>query len=406
VTEPTPAASGPLAGLSIVDFSRVLAGPLATMMLGDLGADVLKIERPGTGDDTRAWTPPAAPDGTSTYYLAVNRNKRGTTLDLSSVDGQRTARDLAMRADVVVENFAPGTMERFGLGYTDLVDANPGLIYASVTGFGRGAGAALPGYDFLIQAVGGLMSITGDPDGPPTKAGVALVDVLAGQHLVIGILAALRHRERTGRGQRVDVDLLSSLLFGLVNQASAYLNAGVVPDRLGNAHPSIVPYQTLRTADRPIAVAVGTDAQFRALARTVGLADDGRFQTNSDRVRRRGELVDELERLLAHQPADHWIAALTAVGVPCGPVNSVADGFGYAEALGLDPVVRLPDPHGADGTDGTDGAEVASVANPVRLSGSPVSYRLAPPRLAPPRPTPPLAPPPSAPPPPPDVESA
>jgi crotonobetainyl-CoA:carnitine CoA-transferase CaiB-like acyl-CoA transferase len=384
---------GPLTGLHVADFSRILAGPLATMVLGDLGADVIKVERPGIGDDTRSWSPPTGPDGESTYFLAVNRNKRSITIDLSTSDGQAAARELAVRADVVVENFAPGTMERFGLGYDDLAGDNPGLIYASITGFGRGAGAWLPGYDFLVQAVGGLMSVTGDPDGEPTKVGVALVDVLAGQNLVSGILAALYHRERTGAGQRVDVDLLSSLLFGLVNQASSYLNAGVVPQRLGNAHPSIAPYQTLRTADRTIAVAVGNDGQFHRLAELVDievgrgshLAQEERFATNQSRVRHIGPLMAALERRLRTRPAAYWVAKLTAVGVPCGVVNTVAEGFALAGSLGLDPVVRITrdDQFGADdfgtGDVGTS-TETRSVANPIRLSRTPVSYRRPPPQ--------------------------
>jgi crotonobetainyl-CoA:carnitine CoA-transferase CaiB-like acyl-CoA transferase len=364
------AGPGPLAGVLVADFSRVLAGPLATMTLADLGADVVKVERPGGGDETRSWAPPVAADGGSTYFLSVNRNKRSLALDLSTPDGRALARALALRADVLVENFAPGTMERFGLGYDELAADNPGLVYASVTGFGRGA--SLPGYDFLVQAVGGLMSITGDPSGEPTKVGVAVVDVLAGQNLATGVLAALLARERSGRGQRVEVDLLSSLLAGLVNQASAHLNAGVVPGRMGNAHPSIAPYQTLRTADRPIAVAVGNDRQFERLAAVVCRDTAplrGDFATNPDRVRHRASLVAQLEERLAARPAAHWLAELTTAGVPCGPVNSVADGIALAASLGLDPVVRH------------SGAPVRTVACPIRLSATPASYRRPPPRL-------------------------
>ncbi|HEX2773385.1 MAG TPA: CoA transferase, partial [Micromonosporaceae bacterium] len=312
-------ADAALAGVLVADFSRVLAGPLATMTLGDLGAEVIKIERPEVGDETRAWAPPLAPDGSATYYLSVNRNKRSIALDLSTDEGRRLARKLALRADVLVENFAPGVMERFGLGYEAVAAENPGVIYASVTGFGRGAGAGLPGYDFLVQAVGGLMAITGHPDGEPTKAGVAVVDVLAGLHLTIGVLAALHARARTGRGQRVEVSLLGSVLAGLVNQASAQLNAGVEPARMGNAHPSIVPYQTLRTADRPIAVAVGNDRQFARLAAIVGLAPDPHYATNPSRVRHRELLVAQLEERLAVRPSAYWVAALQEAGVPCGP---------------------------------------------------------------------------------------
>lgn len=355
---------GALDGILVADFSRVLAGPIATMTLGDLGADVVKVERPGAGDDTRAWGPPFAADGRSTYFLSVNRNKRGLALDLGTDDGRRQALELAAAADVLVENFAPGTMERFGLGYEQI--GNPRLVYATVTGFGRHQPA--PGYDFLVQAVGGLMSITGDPAGPPTKVGVALVDVLAGQQLTAGILAALYARERTGRGQRVEVDLLSSLLAGLVNQASGYLNAGVVPGRMGNLHPSIAPYETLRAADGEFAVAVGNDRQFERLAAALGLPRDGRFATNAGRVAHRAALTAAIEAVTVHREKTHWIEVLTAAGVPCGPVNTVAEGIALAERLGLAPVVEV------------DGAR--SVASPIRLSQTPVTYRLPPPQDA------------------------
>ncbi|MEV1289423.1 CoA transferase [Micromonospora sp. NPDC049679] len=363
--------AGPLAGVLVADFSRVLAGPLATMTLADLGADVVKVERPVSGDETRGWAPPVAADGTATYYLSVNRNKRSIALDLSTPDGRQLARELAVRADVLVENFAPGTMERFGLGYDALAVDNPALVYASVTGFGRDAGAALPGYDFLVQAVGGLMSITGEPDGEPTKVGVALVDVLAGLHLATGVTAALLARARTGRGQRVEVSLLGALMASLVNQASGQLNADAEPSRMGNAHPSIAPYQTLRTADRPIAVAVGNDRQFSRMAAVVGLDTDPRFATNQSRVRHREVLVAALEKLLSARPSAHWQAALQSAGVPCGPVNTVAEGLALAERLGLAPIVRQE----------RDGVDVRTIANPVGLSDTPVSYRRPPPGL-------------------------
>ncbi len=355
---------GALDGILVADFSRVLAGPIATMTLGDLGADVVKVERPGEGDDTRGWGPPFAADGRSTYFLSVNRNKRGLALDLSTEDGQREALRLASAADVLVENFAPGTMERFGLGYEQI--DNPRLVYASVTGFGRHQHA--PGYDFLVQAVGGLMSITGDPGGPPTKVGVALVDVLAGQQLTAGVLAALFARERTGRGQRVEVDLLSSLLAGLVNQASAYLNAGVVPRRMGNRHPSIAPYETLPAADGEFAVAVGNDRQFQRLTQALGLPQDERFATNAGRVAHREALMAAIAAVTVHRNTAQWIDVLGAAGVPCGPVNTVAEGIALAERLGLAPVVDL------------EGAR--SVASPIRLSETPVTYRLPPPQDA------------------------
>ncbi|MFV0137627.1 CaiB/BaiF CoA transferase family protein [Streptomyces sp. HMX87] len=362
--------AGALDGIRIADFSRVLAGPYATMLLADLGADVVKVERPGTGDETRAWHPPADADGTSTYFLGVNRNKRSVALDLSTGEGRERARELITRSDVVVENFRPGTMARLGLGPEELLAADPRLIYCSVTGFGTGAGAALPGYDLLVQAVGGLMSVTGDPDGEPTKTGVALVDVITGLHASLGILAALRHRDRTGRGQLVEVSLLGSLLSALVNQASGYVAAGAVPGRLGNAHPSIAPYETFDAADRPIALAVGNDAQFAALAAVLGrpgLAEDPRFRSNPDRVAHRAELRTALQERLRTRDADHWAEALPAAGVPAGPVNALDEAFAYAERLGLQAVV--------------DVGGTRQVAHPVRLGATPARYRLAPPEL-------------------------
>ena len=376
--QPPPRRGGPLDGIVVADFTRVLAGPLATMTLGDLGADVVKVERPGTGDETRGWQPPTAASGQSTYFLAVNRNKRSIALDLSTSEGRSAALELTAAADVVVENFRPGTMERFGLGYETLAARRPALVYASVTSFGRGGGDTA-GYDFLVQALGGLMSITGAADGDPTKVGVAVVDVLAGQNLVAGILAALLHRERTGLGQRVEVDLLSSLLAGLVNQASAYLNAGVVPGRLGNRHPSIAPYQAVAAADRLVVLAVGNDGQFHRLAEVLDaepggsspLAGDPRFATNAERVRNVEALTAHLSRTLATRPAAHWVGRLSAVGVPCGAVNTIDEAFALAESLGLRPVVRLRQ---------DDGGSVAGVACPVGLSLTPATYRLAPPR--------------------------
>ncbi|MFJ8543355.1 CaiB/BaiF CoA transferase family protein [Streptomyces sp. NPDC093586] len=359
-----------LRGVRIADFSRVLAGPYATMLLADLGAEVVKVERPGTGDDTRAWRPPADPSGTSTYFLGVNRNKRSVALDLSTDEGRERARTLIARSDVVVENFRPGTMEKLGLGPGELLAADPRLVYCSVTGFGTGAGAALPGYDLLVQAVGGLMSVTGEPDGEPLKTGVALVDVITGLHAVVGILAALRHRERTGRGQLVEVSLLGSLLSAMANQSSGYVSAGVVPGRLGNAHPSIAPYETFPTADRPIALAVGNDRQFAALTALLGrpeLADDERFRTNPDRVAHRSELRPLLQELLRTRAADHWAVVLPAAGVPAGPVNALDEAFAYAERLGVEAVV--------------DVGGTRQVAHPIRLGATPAQYRLAPPDL-------------------------
>ncbi|RVX38539.1 crotonobetainyl-CoA:carnitine CoA-transferase CaiB-like acyl-CoA transferase [Nonomuraea polychroma] len=360
--------SAALSGLLVADFSRVLAGPYATMLLADLGAEVVKVERPGSGDDTRAWGPPYGPAGEATYFLGVNRNKRSIALDLrADVD---VARALAARADVLVENFRPGTMDRLGLGYDALRELNPGLIHCSITGFGSGAGAGLPGYDLIAQAVGGLMSVTGEPDGPGTKAGVALVDVITGLHAALGILAALRHRDRTGEGQRIEVSLLSSLLSALTNHASAYAAAGVVPRAMGNRHPSIVPYEVFETADRPLVIAAGNDRLFQALCETLGrqdLTQDPRYATNAGRVAAREELVAELNAALRERPADEWFELLTAAGVPCGPINDLAAAFALADELGLEPAVEL--------------GGVGQVANPIRLSATPPSYRRPPPAL-------------------------
>ncbi|MFN8160987.1 MAG: CoA transferase [Solirubrobacterales bacterium] len=364
-----------LDNLRVLDFSRVLAGPFATMMLADLGAAVTKVERPGGGDDTRAWGPPFDESGEATYFQSVNRNKRSIVLDLREPADRARARELALGADVVVENFRPGVMDRFGLGYEDLRGESPGLVYCSVTGFGRGRGAGLPGYDLLVQALGGMMSITGSPEGEPQKVGVALVDVLAGLFSAVGILAALRHRDATGRGQWVEVDLLSSLLAALVNQASAYTIAGVVPRRMGNEHPSIAPYELLPAEDGDLVVAVGNDRQFAALAELVGapeLAADPRFATNGARVENRRALHEELARRTVERPAGEWADELTGARVPAGVVNDIAAAFELAGSLGLDPVARMRRP---------DGTEVRLARNPIGLSATPPSYRSAPPRL-------------------------
>ncbi|MFD1660433.1 CaiB/BaiF CoA transferase family protein [Streptomyces caeni] len=330
---------GPLEGILVADFSRVLAGPLCTMTLADLGATVVKVERAGTGDDTRSWGPPWSA-GSTTYFESVNRSKLSVALDLSDSGDLALARELARRADVLVENFKPGALDRHGLGYDQVSAGNPGLVYCSVTGFGAGAGADLLGYDFVVQAVGGLMSITGDADGEPTKAGVALVDVLTGKDATVGVLAALAGRARTGRGCRVEVNLLSSLLGALVNQAQSFLETGRPPGRMGNRHPSIAPYETLRCRDGLLAVACGNDGQFARMAAVLGapgLAADERFATNAARVAHREELVAALEEPLAAEDCAVWQERLTAAAVPAGRVGTVADGFALAERLGLDP---------------------------------------------------------------------
>lgn len=363
-----------LAGLTVVDFSRVLAGPFATMMLADLGAAVTKVEPPG-GDDTRQWGPPYDDAGDATYFQAVNRNKQSVVLDFTDDADLARAQALAREADVLVENFRPGVTERFGLDYDAVRSGNPEIIYCSITGFGAGKGATLPGYDLLIQAVGGLMSITGPPDGEPQKVGVALVDVLAGLFSAVGILAALEHRRDTGAGQRVEVDLLSALLAGLVNQASAYTVAGVVPERMGNQHPSIAPYEPLHCADRELVVAIGNDRQFGALCQTLGvpeLASEERFRDNAARVENRGALREALEARLATRDAAAWASELSAASVPAGVVNDIAAAFGLAGELGLEPMVAI---------EREDGSTVRLTRNPIRLSGTPPTYRSPPPRL-------------------------
>ena len=365
--------SGALSGLLVADFSRVLAAPYATMLLGDLGADVIKIERPGVGDDTRAWGPPYAA-GTATYFLSVNRNKRSLALDLTDADDQATAMELIRRADVLVENFRPGTMSRYGLSYEQIREINPRIIYCSVTGFGSKLGAALPGYDLLAQAVGGLMSVTGSAPGQPVKAGVAVVDVLTGLHAAIGILAALRARDDTGEGQLVEVNLLSTLLSSLVNQSVAFTAAGVVPGILGNRHPSIAPYEVYPTADHPIVLAVGNNRQFGALCRGLGdpeLADDPRFASNPDRVANIDALYKAITSRLSTQPAASWFEVLTPLGVPCGPVNDLDAAVEFAAGLGLDPKVEV----------GLGDEAVTVVANPIALSASPATYLQRPPKL-------------------------
>ncbi|MEU9246896.1 CoA transferase [Streptomyces sp. NPDC048385] len=368
------ASGGPLSGVLVADFGRVLAAPYATMLLADLGADVIKVEHPVTGDDTRAWGPPHA-QGEATYYLSVNRNKRSLALDLRDEQDLRRARELVRRADVLFENFRPGTMTKYGLGYDRARELNPHLVYCSITGFGAGAGAALPGYDLLIQAVGGLMSVTGSAPGQPVKTGVALVDVLTGLHASIGVLAALRHREAAGEGQHVQVNLLSCLLSSLVNQSGGYTLAGQVPGILGNRHPSIAPYEVFPTKDRPLVVAVGNDRQFRALCQGLGtpdLADDPRFATNTDRVAHVDELAERLGELLSARTAAEWFDRLTPLGVPCGPVNDLAQAFDLADTLGLSPRATVTGP---------DGFPMDLVTNPISLSHTPPRYERRPPRL-------------------------
>ena len=362
------ATTSALQGIGVVDLSRVLAGPLVAQTLGDLGADVVKIESP-EGDDTRRWSPPADSEGRATYHHAANRNKRSIVLDLRDPGDRELARRLCERADVVVANFKPGTLEGFGLGYDTVASTNPRVVYCEITGFGEQAGAALPGYDPLVQAVGGLMSVTGPPD-EPSKTGVAIVDVVTALYATVATLAALHARTRSGRGQRVTVNLLHANLAMLANQSTGWLGGGVVPRRLGNVHPSIEPFATYRAADGELMICAGNDGQFARLADVLGapeLASDERFATNAARVAHRDELRALLEAKLGERPCAAWRDALSAARVPAGPVQGLDEAFSLAAALGLDVV------------DETDG--VRTVTFPVELSRTPATTRLRPPDL-------------------------
>jgi crotonobetainyl-CoA:carnitine CoA-transferase CaiB-like acyl-CoA transferase len=364
---------GPLAGLLVADFSRVLAGPYCTMLLADLGADVIKVESP-SGDDTRSWMPPVTEDGTSTYFLAINRNKRSVALDLKADGDRALAQELARRADVLVQNFKPGGLARFGLDYDTVSAANPSVIYASISGFGSGGGKDLPGYDLMVQAMSGLMSLTGDPEGPPYRAGISAFDVMAGLHTAIAVLAALNHRNATGEGQHLDASLMASAMSGMVNQTSAYAAGGVVPFRMGNSHPSLFPYEPLPTGHGDLIVTAGNDAQFRKLCDVLGapeLPDDPRFANNPGRTANRDALRPLLAKKLAAKSAAEWFDALIAAGVPCGPINTVDKGIAFAEKIGLEPIV----------TAGTGDKARPVLRHPVTFSRTPASYPLAPPEL-------------------------
>lgn len=363
---------GPLDGLLIADFSRVLAGPYCSMLLGDLGATVIKVESP-TGDDTRTWAPPIR-DGVATYYLAINRNKRSVTLDFKDAEDLRLAQELATRADVLIENFKPGGLKRFGLDYETTSQRNPRVIYASISGFGTAEGAALPGYDLVVQAMSGLMSLTGDPDGPAYRSGISVFDVMSGLHAAIGILATLHHRDQTGEGQHVELSLMASALSGLVNHTSAYVAGGVIPTRMGNAHPSLFPYEPLPTADKDLIVIAGNNGQFRALCGVLGLTellDDPRFTNNDDRTRNREALRPLLVERLRTKTADEWFHLLSAAGVSCGPINDIAGGVAFARQMGLDPVVEV----------GAGDTAIPMIRNPITFSKTPPRYDLPPPAL-------------------------
>lgn len=377
---------GALSGVRVLDLSRVLAGPWAGQLMADLGADVVKVERPGTGDDTRAWGPPWLKDelgestGESAYYLSANRNKRSVTVDLGQPEGQRVVRALAAKADVLIENFKVGGLLRYGLDYDSLKEANPRLVYCSITGFGQtGPYAARAGYDFLVQAMGGLMSLTGHPDGTagggPLKVGVALTDVMTGLYAAVAVLAALAHRARTGEGQHIDLALLDVQIACLANQAANYLVGGIVPGRMGNAHPNIVPYQEFATADGYMIIAVGNDTQFAKCCDVLGHPEwalEDSFRTNPQRVKHRQALVARIHRVTVMRSTAAWIAAMEAAGVPCGPINTLDQVFAdpHVRARGM----RIDMPHPLAGT-------VPLVANPIRMSASPVQYHCAPPAL-------------------------
>jgi crotonobetainyl-CoA:carnitine CoA-transferase CaiB-like acyl-CoA transferase len=364
----------PLQGIRVLDLSRVLAGPYCTMVLGDLGADVIKVEPP-EGDETRAWGPPFA-EGESAYYLCVNRNKRGVVINLKSDEGKKILRDLAMRSDVLVENFRPGTLEKFGLDFETLHELNPKLIYCSITGFGQtGSMRDRPGYDFMIQASGGLMSITGEPEGEPMKTGVAVVDLFAGQNAVIAILAALQARTLTGEGQRLDIALFDSQLGWLANVASNYLISGRLPKRYGNAHANIVPYQSFQASDSWFAIAVGNDRQFARLCEMLArpeLAADERFATNSARVQNREVLIPLLVSIFKTAPVADWLKKLDEAEIPCGSINNFEQVFSMPNVGERDMLVKMKHP--------TIG-ELPLVGSPLKMSGTPVQYRLPPPLM-------------------------
>jgi crotonobetainyl-CoA:carnitine CoA-transferase CaiB-like acyl-CoA transferase len=359
---------GPLAGIVVADFSRVLAGPYCTMLLADLGADVIKVESPA-GDDTRHWVPPVR-DDTGTYYLAINRNKRSIVLDFGNAEDLAVAHQLTVRADVMIQNFKPGGLTRFGLDYASVRERRADSIYCSISGFGSGKGAAMPGYDLLAQAVSGMMSLTGAPDGPPFRAGISVFDVMTGLHSAIGILAGVHHRDRTGEGQEIETNLLSSAMSAMVNQSSAYVAGDFVPNRMGNAHLSLFPYEPLPTGDGDLIVISGNDSQFRRLAAALDIAqvaDDERFATVGARNVNREQLRPILLERLSTRSAQEWFAVLTAAGIPSGPINNIREGVELATDLGLEPVAMAGD--------------VPTVRNPIRMSATPARYELPPPGL-------------------------
>ncbi len=376
--------SGPLSGLRVFDLTRILAGPTCTQILGDLGADIIKIERPGAGDDTRKWGPPFIRDGDgnetkeAAYFQAANRNKRSVTLDLTGSAGQEIARSLIAKSDVLVENFRKGALDKYGLGYRQLKDDFPGLIYCSVTGFGHtGPDADKPGYDFLVQGRGGLMSITGAAGGEPLRVGVPISDVMTGMWSAVSVCAALCHREVTGEGQHIDVSLLDATVATLTNQGLNYLASREVPDRIGNSHPNIVPYQVFETADGNIVVAVGNDQQWLRFCEFAGITDlatDERYAANEGRVRNREELVPKLAGVFKAQTSAYWLEGLESINISCGPINRLDEVFEDPQVRARGMEIEMPHP-------GTGSAPVHLIGSPINMSQSPVDYRHAPPLL-------------------------
>ncbi len=374
--------NGPLDGIRILDFTRVLAGPTCTQLLGDLGADIIKVERPRIGDDTRKWGPPYLKDSNSrntsesAYYLSANRNKRSITLDLEKPEGQKLAKRLIASCDVVVENFKVGGMTKYKLAWPQLKECFPRLVYCSVTGFGQtGPYASRPGYDFLVQGMGGMMSLTGEPSGEPIKVGIGIADIVAGMHATTGILAALRHRDRSGEGQHIDMALLDSQISWLSYEGMNYLVSGKPPERRGNAHPNIVPYQVFPTANGHIILGVGNDRQFSRFCDFAGapeLSHDDRFRTNEARVRNRETLIPLLTKIIGFHPSRYWLEGLEALGVPCGPINTVPEALTdpQVQARGMEIVM-----------DHTYARDVRFIGCPVKMSATPATYRRAPPLL-------------------------
>ena len=373
-----------LENIRILDLTRVLAGPVCTQLLGDLGADVIKVERPAIGDDTRKWGPPYLKDGAgnetseSSYYLSANRNKRSITLDLAKPEGQAIAKRLLEKSDFLVENFKVGTLKKYGLAYDQLKPAFPALIYCSITGFGQtGPYAHRAGYDYLAQAMGGLMSITGEPDGAPLKVGVGIADIMAGMYAASAMLAALHRRDATGEGQYIDIGLLDSQVAWLTYEGQNYLTSGHAPKRLGNAHPNIVPYQTFEAADGYFVLAVGNDRQFQKFCNLAGcpeLAEDPRFHTNSERIKNRKALAERLGEVIVQKPIKYWTEELEKLGVPSGPVNDIREVFEDPHIRHREMKIQMPHTLRAV-------PQIDLIGNPIRLSKTPVSYRHAPPTL-------------------------